>query len=82
MQFWIRYPASSRINQALTVAIPMAKYAVDLACSERDSAFSVPRPLIQRIRAGLAVVTAPEKQELVDYLDQIEEKCYPGQSQP
>ncbi len=55
----------------------MAKYAVDLACSSNDTEFSVPRPLLEKIRTSLPEVTAPEKRQLLDYLAQIEQKCYP-----
>jgi hypothetical protein len=79
LQYWTRFPKGSKVSQALTEATPMAKYAVDLACSRNDTDFSVPRPLLEKIRTSLAGVTAPEKRQLLDYLAQIEQKCYPDQ---
>jgi hypothetical protein len=79
LQYWTRFPRGSKIRQALTEATPMAKYAVELACSSDDTDFSVPRPLLEKLRTSLAGVTAPEKGQFLDYLAQIEQKCYPTQ---
>ena len=77
LQYWTRYPKGSKISQALAEAVPLAKYAASLACSDPDQDFAVPRPVIEKVRNSLADVTAPGKPSLLKYVDDIEQKCYP-----
>ena len=79
LQYWTRLPQGPAINQALAGAMPRAKHAADIACSDKGVDYSVPNPLIESFRKSLVDVTAPEKNQLLDYLDQIERKCYPDQ---
>ena len=59
--------------------MPRARRRADIACSDKGVDYSVPNPLIESFRKSLVDVTAPEKNQLLDYLDQIERKCYPDQ---
>ncbi len=76
LQYWTRYPKGSAIGQALTKATALAKSAADLACLDKNADYSVPRSLLDKIRISLQEVVAPEKRQLLGYLDQIERKCY------
>jgi len=77
LQYWTRYPNGYAISQAVTEAARIAKGAADIACFDAKNAdFVVPRPLIENIRNSLVNVTAPEKRQVLNYLDQIERKCY------
>jgi hypothetical protein len=78
-QYWTRYPKGSKVSEALAEATPLAKYAASLACSDPDSDFSVPRPVLEQFRNSLVDVTAPGKRSLLKYVDDIEQKCYPDQ---
>jgi len=79
LQYWTRYPKGSTIGPALTKATALAKYAANLACLDKETDYSVPRSLLDKIRLSLQEVTAPEKRQLLGYLDQIERKCYSNQ---
>jgi hypothetical protein len=79
LQYWTRYPKGSAIGPALTKASALAKSAADLACLSKETDYSVPRSLLAKIRISLQEVAAPEKRQLLRYLDHIERKCYPNQ---
>jgi hypothetical protein len=78
LQYWTRYPRGYAIRQALVEATHTAEAAADVACFDKDTDYSVPLPRIEKLRGSLADVVAPEKTQLLDYLEQIERKCYPS----
>jgi hypothetical protein len=79
LQYWTRYPQGSAIGPALRKAAAMAKSAANLACLDKNTTYSVPRSLLDKLRISLQDVTAPEKRQLLRDLDLIERKCYSNQ---
>jgi hypothetical protein len=79
LQYWVRRPQGTRVNQALARAVDLAAYAASMACYDRrapsQSQSPVPADLLRRIRASLSDVTASGKQQLLSHLADAEKRC-------
>ena len=72
--YWTRFPNGIWIHTAIEKAASMAKYGARVACED----LPVPRPFFDEMRASLAGVTDPGKQELLESLNELEQaqgKC-------
>lgn len=81
LQYWKRRPNGSAIQQDLKEATADVQYAATEACPKDDSGnpdYSVPRSILDEFRKSLLAVTAPEKQQLLSLIDQIQRQCYPA----
>jgi hypothetical protein len=79
LQYWSRYPNGYAVSQSLIEAARIAKGAADVACFDKGTDYSVPRPVLEKIRNSLVEVIAPQKSQLLEYIDQVERKCYSAQ---
>ena len=78
LQYWSRYPNGYAVNQSLIEAARIAQAAAGVACLDKDTDYSVPRPILDKIRKSLVGVPAPQKNQVLEYIDQIERRCYSG----
>jgi hypothetical protein len=78
MLYWMYFPDGTHLNAALDKAAEAAKYAASVACYTPGDAYSVPRELLTEFRNSLQAAASAEKTPLLDYLNQIEAKCYPS----
>jgi hypothetical protein len=75
LQYWSRLPNGAAIGQALQQAAAMARHAADNACRNNTADPPVPAALVGQIRASLATVTSPRKQDVLQALSDAEKKC-------
>jgi hypothetical protein len=82
LQYWKRLPAGAHIHEVLTDALEEAKYAAHVAPFGCDRSkprqqwdSPVPPTIVAEIRASLAPVTAPEKDDILKFLDEAERIC-------